>query len=73
MEILWEQFHLRGISNKATSLTSYSRKAGTISYYKSSWEKFVTCSDQRQINPFYCTMQTNINFSGEPFEKDIRI
>lgn len=71
-KVFRNNFYVRGISNKAVNLKSYSRKAETISNYKSPWGKFVSWCHQSQINPFYCTLQKVINFFAKLFEKGLK-
>ena len=61
----------KGISEKASDLITAARRPGTISHYRSSWNKWSSWCDSRQIDPFRCSLKWIIGFLLDSFNEGL--
>ena len=57
-----------GISSRASELISHSRRGGSISNYESSWRKWSGWCNEREVDPFQCSLKFVLHYLAELFE-----
>jgi len=57
------------ISGEATNLMVASRKSSTNSNYTSSWCKWTSWCDKRQIDSFWCDVKWILNYPDDLFQE----
>ena len=61
----------KGISERASSLISSSRRRSTTSHYESSWRKWICWCDRREIDTIECDLSHVLDFLASLFDEGL--
>ena len=68
LDHLRESLHAEGISKRATTLITQSRRASSLKHYESAWGKWVSWCSGRKICPTRCDITNILDYLAELFE-----
>lgn len=66
-----KQLSEEGISEKAATLITASRRKGTLSHYESAWRKWSSWCYKRKVDPVRCSINYILDFLSDSFDQGL--